>query len=122
MSSIDLEQNDLLVRCHIGEKLQQRRKDLKLRQSDLAKLLGVSPQQIFKYEKGVDRVSTEKLLELSRILSVPPNYFYPKLEGFSAPHRGVIVVCKNKEGKGISLRLIDEDHIFSEIKVIEQKL
>lgn len=122
MSSTVLEQNSLLVRRHIGEKLKQRRTALKLRQADLAKLLRVSPQQIFKYEKGQDWVSTEKLLELSTILSVSPSFFYPKLEGFGAPHRGVIVVCKNKEGKGISLRLIDEDHIFSEIKVIEQKL
>lgn len=123
MSLVESKQNDLTVNRHIGEKIKQRRKALNLSQIELAKHLEISAQQLHKYEKGVDRVSASKLVGLSKVLSVSPKFFYQGLEGFSTLHsRGVIVVCKNKEGKKISLKLLDDDHIFSEIKVLKKNL
>ena len=123
MSVKDSKQNGLFVARHIGEKIKERRMDLNLSQTDLAKRLGFTPQQMHKYEKGTNRISTDTLLELSKILSVPPKFFYQGLEGFSALHsREIVVVCKNEEGNKFSLRLLDDEYIFSEIKVVEKKL
>lgn len=120
MSLTDSKHNDLLVRRHIGEKIKQQRKSLNMNQAGVAQHLGISAQQFYKYEKGVDQIPLGKLLELSKFFQVSPDFFYQGLEGFKTSHRELTVMCKNEEGKQFSLRLIDDDHIFSEIKVIEK--
>jgi transcriptional regulator with XRE-family HTH domain len=59
----------------IGSKLRARRNYLGITQSNLGNMLGVTFQQIQKYEKGINRVSVSKLKELSSILKVPIDYF-----------------------------------------------
>ena len=49
-------------------------------QSTLAKTLGVSFQQVQKYEKGVNRISAGRLLKMARALEAPIAYFYAGLE------------------------------------------
>jgi transcriptional regulator with XRE-family HTH domain len=49
-------------------------------QSTLAKTLGVSFQQVQKYEKGINRISAGRLLKMARGLEVPIAYFYAGLE------------------------------------------
>lgn len=49
-------------------------------QSTLAKTLGVSFQQVQKYEKGINRISAGRLLKMARALEVPIAYFYAGLE------------------------------------------
>lgn len=122
MSQTDSKQNDLFVRpiYHIDEKIRQPRKTLSMNQAKLAQHLDVPSQQIFKYEKGVDKISTEKLLELSKILTVNLNFFYMELNEFSAPQTSLVIVCKSEEGKQFSLKLLGDDHIFSEITVVER--
>lgn len=62
----------------IGENIKSLRKEKKLSQTELAKMVGVSFQQIQKYEKGINRVSAARLLIISEILNVPITYFYIK--------------------------------------------
>jgi len=71
------------VYAYIGRRIRERRKLLKLSQSELAELMGFSYQQMQKYETGISHVSAGKLLLFARILNVPPNYFFEglKLEG-----------------------------------------
>lgn len=64
------------IYAHIGQRIKERRKLLKLSQSDLADLVGFSYQQMQKYENGTSQVSAGKLLFFSKILNVPPSYFY----------------------------------------------
>jgi len=45
----------------------------------LAEILGVTSQQIHKYEKGIDRLAASRLLQLSKILDVPVSFFYDGL-------------------------------------------
>jgi CheY-like chemotaxis protein/DNA-binding XRE family transcriptional regulator len=67
------------IYAYIGQRIRDRRKLLKLSQSELAELMGFSYQQMQKYETGASHVSAGKLLLFARILNVPPNYFYEGL-------------------------------------------
>ena len=61
---------------HLGSKLKLRRLALGLTQTKVAKAINVTFQQIQKYEKGTNGVSSIRLLQLSNYLTVPINYFY----------------------------------------------
>jgi len=68
------------VDAHVGRKLKLRRINLGLSQQELGKLLNITFQQIQKYEKGVNRVSSGKLYELSKVLKAPVTYFFEGIE------------------------------------------
>ena len=61
---------------HLGNKLKLRRLALGLTQTKVAKAINVTFQQIQKYEKGTNGVSSIRLLQLSKYLKVPINYFF----------------------------------------------
>ena len=61
---------------HLGSKLKLRRLALGLTQTKVAKAINVTFQQIQKYEKGTNGVSSIRLLQLSNYLKIPINYFY----------------------------------------------
>ncbi|WP_375668879.1 helix-turn-helix domain-containing protein [Bartonella sp. MR168JLCBS] len=60
----------------VGKKIRLKRKMLKMSQKTLGQHLGVTFQQIQKYEKGLNRVSAGRLMEISDILNVPLSFFY----------------------------------------------
>jgi len=76
---------------HLGSKLKLRRLALGLTQTKVAKAINVTFQQIQKYEKGTNGVSSIRLLQLSNYLKVPISYFY---EDFS---EYLINIEKSKE-------------------------
>ena len=61
---------------HLGKKLRLRRLSLGLTQTKVAQAINVTFQQIQKYEKGTNGVSSIRLLQLSNYLKIPINYFY----------------------------------------------
>jgi transcriptional regulator with XRE-family HTH domain len=67
------------IDVHIGKRLRHRRKMLGLTQSRLAARLGVTYQQIQKYEGGLNRISAGRLMTLATILAVPVTFFYTGL-------------------------------------------
>ena len=67
------------VDIHVGKKIRQARLVRGLTQSGVAKQLGLSFQQLQKYETGYNRVSASKLFELSQLLDVSPSYFFEGL-------------------------------------------
>ncbi len=67
------------VDIHVGKKIRQARLVRGLTQSGVAKQLGLSFQQLQKYETGFNRVSASKLFELSQLLDVTPSYFFEGL-------------------------------------------
>ena len=67
------------VDIHVGKKLKQIRTLRRLSQTDVAKKLNLSFQQIQKYEIGSNRVAASRLFELSQILDVTPSYFFEGL-------------------------------------------
>ena len=61
---------------HLGDKLKLRRLALGLTQTKVARAINVTFQQIQKYEKGTNGVSSIRLLQLANYLKVPVNYFF----------------------------------------------
>jgi len=61
---------------HLGKKLRMRRLSLGLTQTKVAQAINVTFQQIQKYEKGTNGVSSNRLMQLSQFLKVPITYFY----------------------------------------------
>tara|TARA_B100001245_G_scaffold216309_1_gene184077 strand:- start:43 stop:414 length:372 start_codon:yes stop_codon:yes gene_type:complete len=61
---------------HLGSRLKLRRLALGLTQTKVAKAINVTFQQIQKYEKGTNGVSSIRLLQLSNYLKIPINYFF----------------------------------------------
>lgn len=83
MKSVISETNP--VDIHVGGRVRMRRKFLNLSQSDLADAIGLTFQQVQKYERGTNRISASKLFEIGRTLKVPVAYFF---EGYGDPAAG----------------------------------
>jgi transcriptional regulator with XRE-family HTH domain len=71
------------VDLHVGMRLRLRRREMKVTQTDLAEHLGISFQQVQKYERGMNRLSASRLYEIAGILRVSVEYFFEGLEGAS---------------------------------------
>ena len=65
----------------VGERLRSRRLKMGLSQTALGFAAGVTFQQIQKYERGTNRISASRMIQLAEKLGVPPAYF---VEGFGA--------------------------------------
>lgn len=61
----------------VGTRVRIRRVELGLSQTELANALGVTFQQVQKYEKGTNRIGASRLHAMSGVLRVPVNYFFP---------------------------------------------
>ena len=70
---------------HVGAKIRELRNLTGVTQSGLAKKLGMSFQQVQKYEIGANRVSASKLYEIAQFFAVPIGSFFPDVEGESKP-------------------------------------
>ena len=77
---------------HLGSKLKLRRLALGLTQTKVAKAINVTFQQIQKYEKGTNGVSSIRLLQLSNYLKVPISYFFEDYSEY------LINLDKSKQG------------------------
>ena len=64
------------VDCHVGSRVRMRRMMLGLSQEKLGEALGITFQQIQKYEKGSNRISASKLQLISVFLQVPASFFF----------------------------------------------
>ncbi len=64
------------IDIHVGARVKLRRMILGMSQETLGKSLGLTFQQIQKYEKGVNRIGASRIFELSKLLEVPIQYFY----------------------------------------------
>ena len=64
------------VDVHVGGRLRQRRTMMRLSQGEIGAKLGLSWQQIQKYERGISRIGASRLYRLSKILGVPISYFF----------------------------------------------
>jgi len=69
------------IDIQVGNRVRIRRMLIGMSQERLGDLLGLTFQQVQKYEKGVNRIGAGRLFEVSRILNVPVDFFY---EGVNA--------------------------------------
>lgn len=65
----------------IGRLLKLARKRVKYSQAELGRAVGITYQQVQKYESGVDRLSTSRLLQMARVMEIDPTELLPLHEG-----------------------------------------
>ncbi len=73
------------VDVHVGGRLRQRRTLLGLSQERLADAIGLTFQQVQKYERGANRIGASRLHQLARVLEVPVSYFFEEMIPAGAP-------------------------------------
>lgn len=69
------------IDVHVGNRVRARRVMTGLSQVKLAKQVGLTFQQIQKYEKGTNRICASRLFEFAQILDVPVEYFFQDTDG-----------------------------------------
>lgn len=72
----DRESRPSAVDIHVGSRIRLRRTQLGISQDRLGNALGLTFQQVQKYERGANRVGASRLFDISRILDVPISYFF----------------------------------------------
>jgi len=82
---VELDRSPNPIDVHVGLQVRLRRKELKISQEKLAETLGLTFQQVQKYERGTNRISASKLYEIARSLRVSIAWFF---EGLSDPLEG----------------------------------
>jgi len=97
---------------HVGSRIRQYRRLLNLSQQDMGEKIGISYQQIQKYESGVNRISAGRLFMFAEILEVPIQKFY---EGINTAIKGrniaqvhsLETLLENPETKDAIEKLVD---------------
>jgi transcriptional regulator with XRE-family HTH domain len=72
------------IDAHVGSRVRLRRQLLKMSQEKLGDELGVTFQQVQKYERGANRIGASRLYSLANVLDVPVNFFFDGLTGVAA--------------------------------------
>lgn len=101
------EDNNKILDKYVGARLRERRKALGLTQAELADLVGLSHQQVQRYESGENTISMARVLEFARSLNVKLDYFYdnaPLTQESSS--RGII---NKKIEHPLHITLIEDD-------------
>jgi transcriptional regulator with XRE-family HTH domain len=73
------------IDVHVGTRVRLRRNMLGLSQEKLGEAIGLTFQQVQKYERGANRIGASRLLELSDVLGVPISFFYDETDPVHAP-------------------------------------
>jgi transcriptional regulator with XRE-family HTH domain len=69
------------IDVHVGSRVRLRRTLLGMSQERLGEALGLTFQQVQKYERGVNRIGASRLYDLSRVLDVPISFFFDDMPG-----------------------------------------
>ena len=101
--------NEYSINAYIGLKLKNRRAELGFTQQELGETLGISFQQIQKYEKGVNKINVSNLFELAKVLKVPVAYFFDGYDSFS----GNTIPTMNEASASFS-----HEDVFSSIETL----
>lgn len=92
------------IDVYVGSRIRLRRNILRLSQEKLGEKLGITFQQIQKYEKGTNRVGASRLQAISDIMGVPVSYFFEEAlgnriaDGFGESENTYMDFCSSSEG------------------------
>ncbi|WP_455477157.1 helix-turn-helix domain-containing protein [Bartonella sp. B41] len=92
------------IDIYVGTRIRLRRNILGLTQEKLGEKLGITFQQVQKYEKGTNRIGASRLQAIAEIMDVPVSYFFDKgigiqyIEGFSENDSVFMDFCSSNEG------------------------
>ena len=68
------------VDAHVGRRIRERRREIGMSQEKLAGAIGISRQQVQRYEAGTTRVAAGRLWDIARILEVDVGYFFEGIQ------------------------------------------
>jgi len=85
---------------HVGSRVRMRRQMLAMSQGQLADALGITYQQVQKWEKGANRIGASRSQQISHILQVPVAFFFEGAPNASVPH--------GSHGSALSMAQIDD--------------
>jgi transcriptional regulator with XRE-family HTH domain len=85
---------------HVGRRVRMRRMMLAMSQEQLADALGITYQQVQKYERGANRIGASRLQQISHILQVTVAFFFESTPDALAPH--------GSNGSALSMAQIDD--------------
>ena len=95
---------------HVGARVRMRRMMVQMSQEKLGESLGITFQQIQKYEKGTNRIGASRLQQISIVLGVPVAFFFegaptvgPEVDGVSEAHSPAYVADFLATSDGLSL-------------------
>ena len=101
------------IDIHVGSRVRLRRMMLSMSQEKLGENLGITFQQIQKYEKGTNRIGASRLQHIARVLTVPVSFFFedapmspgerPAGDSLAEPERTSYVVDFLSSSEGIQL-------------------
>jgi transcriptional regulator with XRE-family HTH domain len=106
------------IDVHVGSRIRMRRQIISMSQEKLGELLGITFQQVQKYEKGSNRISASRLYYASKILGVPVQAFFEDLPGTeddkglseSNEQKSVMSSLMNAEGIQLAKAFRDADN------------
>ncbi len=78
---VEKEHRSSPIDAHVGSRVRLRRTLLGMSQEKLGEALGLTFQQIQKYERGVNRIGASRLFDLARVLDVPIGFFFDDMPG-----------------------------------------
>ena len=83
------------IDVHVGARVRLRRTLLGMSQEKLGEAIGLTFQQVQKYERGANRIGSSRLFDLSRVLDVPIEYFFGDMPA-------AVAACSPGQGGGMS--------------------
>src|SRR4051812_47380933 len=89
---------------HVGSRVRMRRMMLSMSQEKLGDALGLTFQQVQKYEKGTNRIGGSRMQQLSKILQVPVGFFFEEAQGLEAVNQSP----EAPAGNGYPMALVDQ--------------
>ncbi len=114
------------VDVHVGDRVRFRRILLGFSQTELAEALGLSYQQIQKYEQGASRISASRLHQIASFLDVPISFFFddmaPEVSGRDGPRLEAPVI-DNETAVFVGAYLsVQDDRIRRSIRILVKQL
>ena len=111
---------------HVGSRIRLRRTSLGFSQGTLGEGLGITFQQVQKYEKGTNRVGAGRLQRISELLGVPVSFFFENNPGVlkDMGARTMIVQSESKESVALAKAFlaIDDDRVRHRVLMLVQSL
>jgi transcriptional regulator with XRE-family HTH domain len=111
------------IDIHVGGRLRLRRLAVGLSQERLAKSIGITFQQIQKYERGTNRIVASRLHDLSRVLDVPVGYFFSDMaegtlsDSSPAPREEAMAFAHDLMGERETLELVRSYYNISDPRI-----
>jgi transcriptional regulator with XRE-family HTH domain len=101
------------IDVHVGGRVRLRRTLLGMSQERLGEALGLTFQQVQKYERGANRIGASRLFDLSRVLDVPVSYFFEDMADAVQAASPRYMVCATEDPPEV------EDNLMSQRETLE---